>query len=200
MHPLSLLFYGLIVLASASIVVLVHFALERGRPIFGQAGLALLASLPALAFLGAFSIGGWIALASLPFAIGLPLLSGSYRRPLAALAAINLAVAGFWTQAAIVLRPALATGLTLAGLYAAWRVVGAASGRRPADGWLLALPACLGGLALLLVAASWPWLYWLPAAAAILTAGLALWQTRYRLALLGLLGVHLLLAWSLLAS
>jgi len=199
MHPLSLLFYGLAAMAAAAIVFVARVFHERTRPAFGLAGLALLTSLPAMAFLGAFSIGGWIALVSIPLAVALPLLAGSYRRPLAALAAVNLAVAGFWTPAAGVLRPALAASLSLAAAYAAWRVLAIARDRQPVDGWLVALPACLAGLTVLLLAGSWSLLVLLPTAAALLAAGLAVWNRRYRPVLLGLLAIDLLLIWGLLA-
>ena len=182
-QPLTLLFYGLALVAIGALVQLVRSSRRRETAAFPLAVLTLLACLDAMAFLGGFSIGPLLVLVASVLAVVFAAMVRSYRVQvgLVSLATLLLA-AGMWTGTLATVRPILGIGLVSAAVVAMVQL-----GRRLTQrgvgafgGWGVTLTGCLGGLSLLL--GSTPGSLWsrLPMPAAVLGLGLALVSKRYR--------------------
>ena len=182
-HPLTLLFYGLVLVAIGALVQLVRSSRRRETASFPLAALTLLACLDAMAFLGGFSIGPLLVLVASVLAVVLAAMVRSYRVQvgLACLATLLLA-AGMWTGTFANVRLTLGIGLVSAVVVAMVQLGRGLTERGVGafGGWGLTLTACLGGLSLLL--GSTPGSLWsrLPLPAAVLGLGLALVSKRYR--------------------
>lgn len=161
-HPLTVLFYGLALLAVILLLLLLWYR-ERGGTTFAQQGLGLLASLQFMAFLGAFSIGLYLAIAALAIGLALSASAQSHRRELGLMTLSASAMVGFWSPLVVYLRVGLMIGYALAVLFSLYQLI--AGPRREAEAdpgqWsiivsgllcmlsLLALPEGSSGLILL---------------------------------------------------
>jgi hypothetical protein len=195
-HPLTLLFYGLAIVAIAALIELLRWSRRRQAVAYSLAALTFLGCLDVMGFLGGFSVGPLLLLIASALAIFLALSVHTHRHPvgLLALATLLLAV-GMWTGAFAVVRQILSLGLGLGAWVAVlqlgrtWRSRGSGS----FAGWGIALCSSLGGLSLLL--GSTPGGVWgvVALATAGLAAGLALFSRRFRVALLLVALANLLL-------
>ncbi len=195
-HPLTLLFYGLALVAITALIGLLRWSRHRQSAAYALAGLTLLSCVNVMSYLGGFSIGPLLILVSAPVAVVLALTVHTHRRPVRLLAVTTLLMAlGMWTAAFDVVQQFLTLGLALGVLVSmlqlgrTWRVRGTGS----FTGWGITLCACVGGLSLLVGSSSGGLWSVVPLVAAGLGVGLALLSSRHRVALLMVAAANLLM-------
>lgn len=197
-HPFSILFYGLALLALLLAFRVLRHPEQRGAE-FAQVGIGLLAVLQVMAFLGAFSIGLFIALAALGVGVVLTLTAGSHRRELGLLTLSAAAMAGWWTPLVVVLRLGLLLGYALAALYSLYQLISLVRrGGDPAgSSWSAVLAGLLGMLSLLALPEGTYGLIALPILALLVALWLAIAAPRWRTTALILAAANSLLIWGL---
>lgn len=198
LHPLSILFYGLGLLALVlAIRVLSHPSQQGGD--YAQLGIGLMATLQVMAFLGAFSIGLFIALAALAIGVVLTLTAGSHRRELGLISLSAAAIAGWWTPLVVLLRVGLVLAYALAVVYSLYRLID--TRRRGGDAvgssWSAVLAGLLGMLSLLALPEGAYGLIVLPILATLVALWLAVTSPRWRVTGALLAAANALLIWGL---
>lgn len=197
-HPFSLLFYGLAALALILAFRILRHPEQRGAD-YAQLGLGLLAVLQVMAFLGAFSIGLFIALAALLIGVVVTFTAGSHRRELGLLTLSAAAIAGWWTPLVVVLRVAVLLGYAAAALFSLYRLIQILrQGGDPAQSsWGVALAGLLGMLSLLALPEGTYGLIVLPILALLVALWLAIASPGWRIAAVILSAANALLIWGL---
>ncbi|HZW02697.1 MAG TPA: hypothetical protein VFF68_02120 [Anaerolineaceae bacterium] len=134
-QPLSVLVVTNLFGAAAALLQML-WVRNKDEASFARAALVLLVSLDVFAFLSGFSIGGWVALATVPIGVVLGLLARQYRAQIAAATAVNLlmflATGLHWQAAAVLYRGAPLALMALGGL--GWRGPGQIPGGRADTG------------------------------------------------------------------
>lgn len=200
-HPLTILFYGLALLALILLLLLLR-SRERGGTVYAQLGLGLLASLQFMAFLGAFSIGFYLAIAALAFGLVLTTSAQSHRRELGLMTLSAAAMVGFWSPLVPYLRVSLMLGYALAALYSLYRLIaGTRPGRASEQGkWSILVAGLLFMLSLLALPEGSSGLILLPALALTASVVTAIGAPRWRIqgAIIG--AASALLLWGLILA
>lgn len=197
-HPFSLLFYGLAALALVLAVRILRHPEQHGAD-YARIGLGLLAVLQVMAFLGAFSIGLFLALAALLIGVMVTVTAGSHRRELGLLTLSAAAIAGWWTPLVVVLRVAVLFGYATAVLYSLYRLIQVLrqGGDPAASHWGVVLAGLLGMISLLALPEGAYGLIALPVLALLVALWLAIASPRWRITAVILAAANALLIWGL---